>query len=53
MVGDRADKAHVMLDHHQRVLTGQAPEQFGGELGFGIGHASHRLIEQQQLRVLH
>ncbi|MNN09476.1 hypothetical protein D3C81_1223580 [compost metagenome] len=42
-----------MLDHHQRMLAGQAFEQFGGELGFGVGHARHRLIEQQQLRVLH
>ncbi|MNO10218.1 hypothetical protein D3C81_2339380 [compost metagenome] len=35
------------------MLAGQAFEQFGGEFGFGVGHAGYRLIEQQQLRVLH
>ncbi|MNH76804.1 hypothetical protein D3C73_290880 [compost metagenome] len=53
VVGNRADKAHVMLHHHQRMLSRQRLEQFSGELGFCIGHARHRLIEQEQLRVLH
>ncbi|MCY1451418.1 hypothetical protein D9M71_682850 [compost metagenome] len=53
MVGNAADKAHVMLHHHQRVLAGQPLEQFGGEFGLGIGHAGHRLVQQQQLRLLH
>ena len=30
-----------------------AEEQLGGALGFLVGHAGHRLVEQQQLRVLH
>ncbi|MNR01919.1 hypothetical protein D3C85_1177480 [compost metagenome] len=53
VVGNRADEAHVVFHHHQRVLAGQALEQLGGEFGFSVGHARHRLIEQQQLRVLH
>jgi hypothetical protein len=31
----------------------EAHEQLGGALGLVVGHAGHRFVEQQQLRVLH
>ena len=47
------DELHVVLDHHQRMLALERQEQLGGALGLLVGHAGHRLVEQQQLRVLH
>ena len=44
---------HVVLDHHHRVLAGQRQQQLGGALDFLRRHAGHRLIDQQQSRVLH
>ncbi len=42
-----------MLDDDQRVLAFERQEQLGGALGLLVGHAGHRLVEQQQLGVLH
>ena len=53
LAAELLDEAHVVLDHHQRVLARQRQEQLGGALGFLVGHAGHRLVEQQQLGVLH
>eukprot|EP01022_Parablepharisma_sp_SALTPOND_P030357 TRINITY_DN760_c2_g2_i2.p2 TRINITY_DN760_c2_g2~~TRINITY_DN760_c2_g2_i2.p2 ORF type:complete len:1280 (+),score=504.50 TRINITY_DN760_c2_g2_i2:6407-10246(+) len=35
------------------MLAAQLVQQLGGARGLGIGHAGHRLIQQQQLRLLH
>ena len=52
-LGELIDELHVVLDHHQRVLAFERQEQLGRALGLLVGHASHRLVEQQQLGVLH
>jgi len=36
-----------------RVLAGEREEQLRGAFGFLRGHASDRLVDQQQLGILH
>src|SRR4051812_20693647 len=52
-VGDGFDEFHIVLHHDQRAVSGQRLEQLGSALRLLIGHAGHRLIEQQQSRLLH
>ncbi|VGC22070.1 Uncharacterised protein [Klebsiella quasipneumoniae] len=52
-VGDSLDKSHVVLHHHQGVLSGQRTKQLRCIFGFRIGHAGRWLIKQQQMRLLH
>ena len=52
-VGDGLDKSHVVLHHHQGVLSSQGTKQLRRILRFRIGHAGRRLIKQQQMRLLH
>jgi hypothetical protein len=50
---DLRDEGHVVLDHHHRMcLPASDRQQLGGALGFLVGHAGHRLVEQQQLGLL-
>ncbi|MNN94226.1 hypothetical protein D3C81_2128140 [compost metagenome] len=53
MIGDGFNKAHVVLDHHQGVLSGKRAKQLCRIFGFCIRHPGGRLIEQQQMRLLH
>ena len=46
-VGDLGDEIHVVLDHDQRVVTGQRQEQLGAAHGLVVGHAGHRFVQQQ------
>ncbi len=47
-----AHKAHVVLDHHDRMLAVNLFEKLGSLARLGVGHAGGRLVDQQQLRVL-
>ena len=51
--GDRAHELHVVLDDDHRVLAGERQQQLRGALGFLRRHAGHRLVDQQQLGLLH
>src|SRR5579863_1459306 len=51
--GDRSNERHIMLDNHDRMLSGQREQEFGCALDFLWRHARHRLVYQEQLRVLH
>ena len=51
-IGDVADKLHVMLNHQNRVVLGDHPEQFRRFLPFCHRHARYRLIQHQQIRFL-
>jgi hypothetical protein len=52
-LGQLVDELHVVFHHHQRMLAFQRQEQLGRALGLFVGHAGHRFVQQQQLRVLH
>ena len=53
LAGDGAHEAHVVLHHHNRLLAGEAGEQFGGAFHFLFGHAGDGFVHQQQARLLH
>jgi len=53
LVGDLADKAHIVFDDHQGVLVGKLQKKLGRGISFGIGHAGDGLIKKQQFRFLH
>ncbi len=52
-LGDGTDEIHVMLDHHHGVLALERLEKLSGALDLLRGHAGDRLVDQQQLRLLH
>ena len=45
-------KRHVVLHHHHAAGAVDVAQQLGGLLGFGVGHAGHGFIDQEQTRVL-
>ena len=47
-----AHKGHVVLDDHDRLFLVDFLEQLGGLMGFDVGHAGDRLVDQQQFRIL-
>jgi hypothetical protein len=53
LVGDARDELHVVLDDDHRTVPADALEQLGGLLALLGAHAGHRLVEHQQLRLLH
>src|SRR5947209_12259746 len=50
--GDLPDEGHVVFDDQQGVLSSHGHQQLAGFLGFAVGHAGHRLVDQKQLGVL-
>ena len=46
-------KCHIVLDDHDRVLARQRQQELGRALDLMRRHAGHRLVDQQQFRVLH
>ena len=53
LLGNLGDEAHVVFDHNDGMAPAQLVEQFGRTRRFGIGHAGHGFVEQDQLRLLH
>ena len=51
--GNRSNESHIVLDNHHRVLARQRQQQLGRALDLLRRHAGHRLVHQQQFRVLH
>ncbi len=51
--GNGSNEGHIVLDNHHRVLARQRQQEFGRALDLVRRHAGHRLVHQQQLRVLH
>jgi hypothetical protein len=49
---ESTDKRHVVLDDDDGAGAVDLAQQFGRLLCFRIGHAGHRLIDQQQSRLL-
>ena len=47
------DELHVVLDHDHRAVLADALQQLGGQLALAHAHAGDRLVEHQQLGVLH
>src|SRR5450631_3170810 len=41
-----ADEGHIMFDHHDRLVLVDFLEQFGGLMGFDVGHAGNGFIDQ-------
>jgi hypothetical protein len=52
LVGGLSDEFHVVLDHEDGMILRHALQELGRFLAFFAGHASDRLIEQQQGRIL-
>ncbi len=52
-LGDGTNEIHVVLDHHHGVLARERQQQLGGALDLLRRHAGDRLVDQQQLRLLH
>ena len=52
-LGDRPHELHVVLDDDDRVLAGERQQQLRRALGFLRRHAGDRLVDQQQLGLLH
>ncbi len=50
--GDLPHERHVVLDHDQRVLAFEAVDDLRGFVGFSLGHAGGRLVEQNHLWIL-
>src|SRR5437868_15297981 len=50
---EAAHEGHVMLDDDDGVLARQSEDEGGGLLGLAVGHAGDRLVEQEELLVLH
>ena len=52
--GAGAHEVHVVLDHDHRVLARSDSRSSSAVCsGLGVGHAGDRLVDQQQLRLLH
>src|SRR5262245_24096343 len=49
---DTAHELHVVLDHQNGSILRDRPEKLGRLLGLLVGHPGHRLVDQQELRLL-
>ena len=51
--GEVAEEVHVVLDDHDRAVLRDLLEQLAGSAALALAHAGDRLVEQQQLVILH
>ena len=51
--GNRSHEIHVVLDDDDRVVARERHQQLRRALGLLRRHSGHRLVDQQQLRLLH
>src|SRR4029453_12652257 len=51
--GQAAHELHVVLDDQHRSIARDGLQQLGGARGLLVGHSGHRLVHQQELRLLH
>ena len=52
-LGDGADEVHVVLDDDHGVLALQRKQQLCGAVHLLVCHTCDRLVDQQQMRILH
>ena len=52
LAGDLPDELHVVLDDQHRSVGRDRLEQLAGARRLLVGHAGHRLVHEQQLRIL-
>ena len=50
-IGEIGDDLQIVLDHQDRAVGGDAPDQRGDAVDVLVAHARHRLVEQQHFRI--
>src|ERR1700677_3227433 len=51
VIGEMRDHLQIVLDHQDRAMSRNAPDQRGDPIDVLMAHARHRLLEQQPFRV--